>query len=86
MVCGPIRRTHAHGQRKAICVIRADGSVIGPRENLWNRSLLDRRLPPGDAVVVPEKAMTGGVEWQSVYLAAPVASSVANPVFIAWRC
>lgn len=71
--------------KKAIFVIRADGSVIGAKENLWSGSSLGAALQPGDTVVVPEKAITGGVQWQSVFLAAQVASSVASSVFIALR-
>jgi len=34
-------------------------------------------------VVVPEKAIGGGIQWQSVFLAAQVASSIASTIFIA---
>jgi len=33
--------------------------------------------------VVPEKAIGGGIQWQVVFLAAQVASSVASSIFIA---
>jgi len=40
-------------------------------------------LQPGDTVVVPEKAIGGGVQWATVFLAAQVASSVVSTLFIA---
>jgi polysaccharide export outer membrane protein len=71
--------------RKSIFVVRADGSVIGAKESLWAGQSLGVVLQPGDTVVVPEKAIGGGIQWQTVFLAAQVASSVASSVFIALR-
>jgi hypothetical protein len=69
--------------KKAIFVIRADGSVIGAKESLWAGPSLNAVLQPGDTIVVPEKAIGGGVQWQTVFLAAQVASSVVSTLFIA---
>jgi len=69
--------------KKAVFVIRADGSVIGSNESLWSGDSLNATLHPGDTVVVPEKAIGGGIEWQMVFLAAQVASSIASTAFIA---
>ena len=69
--------------KKAIFVIRADGSVIGSSQGLWSGESFNAELRPGDTVVVPEKAIGGGVQWQTVFLAAQVASSVASAAFIA---
>jgi len=69
--------------KKAIFVIRADGSVIGTNESLWSGNSLNAVLQPGDTVVVPEKAIGGGVQWSTVFLAAQVASSIASTIFIA---
>ncbi|MGC1659762.1 MAG: SLBB domain-containing protein, partial [Candidatus Acidiferrales bacterium] len=71
--------------KKGIFVIRADGSVIGKDESLWSGSSLGATLEPGDTVVVPERAIGGGVQWQNIFLAAQVASSIASSVFIAVR-
>ena len=71
--------------KKAIFVIRADGSVIGAKESLWSGRSLSAVLQPGDTVVVPEKAIGGGIQWQTVFLATQVASSIASTVFIALR-
>lgn len=75
----------AVSDKKAIFVIRADGSVIGSRESLWSGKSLNAVLQPGDTVVVPEKAIGGGIQWQTVFLATQVASSIASTVFIALR-
>ena len=69
--------------KKAIFVIRADGSVLGSNQGLWSGESLRAELRPGDTVVVPEKAVGGGVQWQTVFLAAQVASSIASTAFIA---
>src|SRR5216683_3557010 len=69
--------------KKDIFVIRADGSVIGAKESLWSGRSLNAVLSPGDTVVVPEKAIGGGVQWSTVFLAAQVASSIASTIFIA---
>jgi polysaccharide biosynthesis/export protein len=69
--------------RKAIFVIRADGSVIGQKDSLWTGNALGATLQPGDTVVVPEKAIGGGVQWANLFTAASVASSIVSAVFIA---
>jgi protein involved in polysaccharide export with SLBB domain len=69
--------------KKAIFVIRADGSVTGEKGNLWGGNSLDATLQPGDAVVVPEKTIGGGPNWANVFTAASVASSIVSTVFIA---
>ena len=75
----------AVADKKSIFVIRADGSVIGGKESLWSGHSLSAVLQPGDTVVVPEKAIGGGIQWQTVFLAAQVASSVVSTMFIALR-
>ena len=69
--------------RKAIFVLRADGSIIGRREGLWTGSSLGSVLQAGDTVVVPEKAIGGGVQWANLFTAASVASSIVSAIFIA---
>jgi protein involved in polysaccharide export with SLBB domain len=71
--------------KKAIFVIRADGSVIGSRDSMWSGDSMSSELQPGDTLVVPEKALGGGVQWQNVFLAAQTAASVASAIFIAIR-
>ncbi|MGH9691187.1 MAG: SLBB domain-containing protein [Candidatus Acidiferrales bacterium] len=69
--------------KKSIFVIRADGSVIGAKRTLLVGDSFNAVLLPGDTVVVPEKAIGGGVEWANLFTAAQVASSVVSTMFIA---
>ena len=71
--------------KKAIFVIRADGSVIGTNGSLWSGDSLNAVLHPGDSVVVPEKAIGGGVNWQNVFTAAQLTTSISSAIFIALR-
>jgi polysaccharide biosynthesis/export protein len=70
--------------RKAVFVIRADGSVIAAKNNnsgWWSGDPLSASLRPGDTVVVPEKApKVGGPNFTTVMQAAQLASSVALAV------
>jgi polysaccharide biosynthesis/export protein len=70
--------------RKAVFVIRADGSVIAAKNNnsgWWSGDPLSSSLRPGDTVVVPEKApKVGGPNFTTVMQAAQLASSVALAV------
>lgn len=71
--------------KKAIFVIRADGSVIGAKDSAWSGNSLGAVLQPGDTVVVPEKALGPGKNWQNIFASAQVASAIASTVFIALR-
>jgi polysaccharide biosynthesis/export protein len=73
----------ATANRKAIFVIRADGSVIGQKDSLWSGSALGATLEPGDTVVVPEKAIGPGIQWQTVFAMSSVAASIVSAIFIA---
>jgi protein involved in polysaccharide export with SLBB domain len=70
--------------KKAVFVIRADGSIISAKNNSsgwWSGDPLDASLRPGDTVVVPEKApKITGVNWTAIMQTAQVASSVALAV------
>jgi len=69
--------------KKAIFVIRADGSVIGAKEDLLIGNSFSAVLLPGDTLVVPEKAIGGGPNWNALFTSAQVASSVVSTLFIA---
>ena len=70
--------------KKAAFVIRADGSVLSAKNNsngFWNGNPLEETLKPGDSIVVPERAPNvGGRNWQNVFQAVQVASSLAFAV------
>jgi protein involved in polysaccharide export with SLBB domain len=70
--------------KKAVFVIRADGSVLAAKNNrtsLWLGDPLDATLRPGDTVIVPEKTpKIGGINWTTIMQSAQLASSVALAV------
>lgn len=67
--------------KKAVFVIRADGSVLSAKNNgggMFSGDPLGATLRPGDAIVVPEKTpKIGGTNWMAIMQTAQVASSVA---------
>ena len=70
--------------KKAVFVVRADGSVLSKNAGggVWFLGdPLNASLRPGDMVVVPEKTpKVGGPNWSTVMQTAQVASSVALAV------
>jgi len=69
--------------KKAVFVIRADGSVLSAKSGGgWlSGDPLNTTLRPGDAVMVPEKTpKIGGVNWTVIMQTAQLASSVALAV------
>ncbi|HEY6388618.1 MAG TPA: SLBB domain-containing protein [Candidatus Acidoferrum sp.] len=70
--------------KKAVFVIRADGSVIAAKNNSdgwWGGDPMSATLRAGDTIVVPEKApKIGGRNWALLMQSASVASSVALAV------
>jgi protein involved in polysaccharide export with SLBB domain len=69
--------------KKAVFVIRADGSVLAAKNNrgLWSGDPMDAVLMPGDVVVVPEKApRVGARNFMPLMQSAQVATSVALAV------
>jgi protein involved in polysaccharide export with SLBB domain len=70
--------------KKAVFVIRADGSVIAAKNNnsgWWGGDPMSANLRAGDMIVVPEKApKIGGRNWALLMQSAQVASSVALAV------
>jgi polysaccharide biosynthesis/export protein len=77
---GPTNLANKH----AIFVIRADGSVIGAHgASLFLGSALGQSLQPGDAVVVPEKALGGPPQWKALFQAVQIGSSVATSAIFA---
>src|SRR3981081_3890241 len=70
--------------KKAVFVIRADGSVIASKNNSdgwFSGDPLSASLRPGDSIVVPEKApKIGGKNWATIMQSAQLASSVALAV------
>src|SRR3984893_9999081 len=70
--------------KKAVFVIRADGSVLASKNNssaFWSGDPLNVALKPGDSVVVPEVApRIGSRNWQNLFQAGQLAASAALAV------
>lgn len=64
------------GDKGAIFVVRANGSVVGHAGNLLTGNALNIRMRPGDSIIVPEKAV-GSQIWKNLISAAQIMSSVA---------
>jgi polysaccharide export outer membrane protein len=69
--------------KKAVFVIRGDGSVLAAKNNsgFWSGDPLGATLQPGDVVVVPEVAPKIGTRnWQTLFQAGQLATSAAIAV------
>jgi protein involved in polysaccharide export with SLBB domain len=66
------------GDKKAIFILRADGSVVANRKTtVFDPGILSVRMQPGDSVIVPEKVIGGSMIWRNLIGTAQIASSVA---------
>ena len=70
--------------KKAVFVIRADGSVLSAKNNgagWWSGDPLGQTLKPGDSIIVPEAAQRIGTRnWQNLFQAGQLAASAALAV------
>ncbi len=74
------------GNRKAIFIVRADGSVVSNGGNRWwHGDVLSTRVGPGDSIVVPEKPLGGSTLWKNLIQISQVASSAAIAAAVATR-
>lgn len=62
--------------KKAVFVIRADGSVVGGSGGLFSGSAEQATLQPGDMVVVPEKGFSANTRWKNILQASQLAYAV----------
>jgi len=69
--------------KKNVFVIRADGSVAGGKGGLFTGGALDSVLQPGDMVMVPKKAVGGGIKWREMLQVAQFLSSIGTPIAVA---
>jgi protein involved in polysaccharide export with SLBB domain len=70
--------------RRAIFVIRADGTVVGSHSSAWiTGDTLSVALQPGDMVVAPEKALGGPPIWKTLFQNAQVLSSITTSAILA---
>lgn len=76
------------GNKKAIFIVRADGSVVsgnGGMNSWWRGDVLSARVGPGDTIVVPEKPIGGSTLWKDLIQISQVASSAAIAAAVATR-
>ena len=71
------------GDKRGVFVLRADGTVVGGRGNIFSGGALDTALQPGDMVVVPDKAYGGGFKWRQTLQVAQLVSAVGIAVQVA---
>lgn len=69
--------------KKAVFVIRADGSVAGGSGGLFSGGVDHVALHPGDLVMVPEKAFSGTTKWKTTLESAQLAYAVGIAIQVA---
>lgn len=69
--------------KKAIFIVRANGSVTSGNSSLWSGGVLSSAIGPGDTIVVPEKSVLGGSAWKNVVAIAQVAQAAALAAAVA---
>lgn len=62
--------------KKAVFVVRADGSVAGGSGGLFSGGVERAALHPGDLVMVPERAYSGTTKWKTTLESAQLAYAV----------
>lgn len=63
--------------KRAIFIVRADGSVTSGNAGPWSGGVLSQSMGPGDTIVVPEKPVLGGSSWKNVLAIAQIAEAGA---------
>lgn len=63
--------------RKAIFIIRANGSVVASGRGPWKFDAMDVRMLPGDTIIVPEKIVSGSNVWKNLLTTAQITASLA---------
>jgi len=69
--------------KRAIFVVRADGTVVGGNGGLLTGGATDVALHPGDMIVVPDKPFGGGLTWKNTLQVAQLVSAVGIAVQVA---
>jgi polysaccharide export outer membrane protein len=69
--------------KKAIFIIRANGSVSSGGGDVWSGGILTAAIGPGDTIVVPEKSSFGSNTWKNVVAIAQIAQAAALAAAVA---
>jgi protein involved in polysaccharide export with SLBB domain len=70
------------GNKKAVFVVRADGSVVGGSGGMFTGGVQNTQLRPGDMVVVPEKAYSINTKWKTTLEAAQLVYAVGVAISV----
>jgi protein involved in polysaccharide export with SLBB domain len=68
--------------KKAMFVIRADGSVVGGPAGVFNGGVEKSQLLAGDTMVVPEKAFSGTSKWKNTLQVSQLLQAVAIAISV----
>jgi polysaccharide export outer membrane protein len=69
--------------KRAIFIVRANGSVTSGTSELWSGGVLSSVIEPGDTIVVPERAVVGSNTWKNVLAIAQIAEAGALAAAVA---
>jgi polysaccharide export outer membrane protein len=69
--------------KKAIFILRANGSVTSGDSGMWSGGALSAGIGPGDTIVVPEKAVLGSNTWKNIVAIAQIAQAGALAAAVA---
>jgi len=69
--------------KRAIFIIRANGSVTSRSEGMWSGGVMSSTIGPGDTIVVPERAVAGSSVWKNVVAIAQIAQAGALAAAVA---
>lgn len=72
-----------NANKRAVFVVRADGSVAGGSGGLFTGGVERSALHPGDLVMVPEKAFSGTTKWKTTLESAQLAYAVGIAIQVA---
>ncbi|HKW61698.1 MAG TPA: SLBB domain-containing protein [Candidatus Acidoferrum sp.] len=73
----------AFANKKAIFIVRANGSVTSGGSGLWSGGVLTSAIGPGDTIIVPEKVVVGGSAWKNIVSIAQIAQAAALAAAVA---
>lgn len=73
----------AFANKKAVFIVRANGSVTSGGGDMWSGGVLSSAIGPGDTIVVPEKVVVGGSAWKNVVSIAQIAQAAALAAAVA---
>ena len=71
------------GNKKAIFILRVDGSVTSGQGGIWSGGMSSVTVGPGDTIIVPERISMGGGLWKNIVAIAQVAQAGALAAAVA---